>query len=238
MSELEKIMRHPLLPIGRVLLVASLSLLISCIQKDDTGKACELVLKVSPLEPIVGEAPVQEVVRLERNSRCLSFHCLEHRGLPPYCTKECSQKSPEGSSNCSSHGDCASPLYCSNGKCVQDSCAPGYWCQEIQATGPLAGQSFCIRRDTCVLNSDCGALGSVDCIPYGCFDECLLNPDCEFHRYLCLPKDELPCACREDSVDDAGACSNIDFVCQSNAEEPAWPEESVSQQGICTSKEE
>ena len=232
-------MRRLLSHISHVLFALSLSVLAGCIQKDDVGKVCGSALVGIGEDPIVGETPIQEVIRLERDKKCLSFQCLEHRGLPAYCTKECSEDvSAEGSSACITHQDCPAPQYCSAGKCVSDGCGPGYWCQEIQEIGPLAGTSYCVRRENCTRNSDCGALGAVDCIAYGCFDECLANPECETHRYTCLPKEELPCACLENTTTATGACSDADYVCQSPTDGGIWPIGSVQQIGICTSRQD
>lgn len=230
-------MGRPLLSINLFSLTFCVSLSMGCIQKDDTGKVCGTPLNRLANSPIIGENPIQETIRLQRDKECLSFHCLEHRGLPSYCTRECSQtKSAESLSPCSSNEDCPRTNYCSSGECISDDCSAGYRCQQIQQTGPLQDRTFCVRQESCSVNSDCDALGSVDCVAYGCFNECLLNPDCLGNQYICLPKAELPCACREEAIDEAGNCSDADFVCESGETSTIWPIGSVSQQGICTTR--
>ena len=212
---------------------------IGCTEKDDTGKACGESLTPQPASPVPGETTINEVVILQRDTQCLALHCLEHQGLPAYCTKECNvAPSNSGSPNCQSSEECAPTAYCKDHRCVEDNCAPGFWCQKVQSVGPISTQSFCVRKTDCRTNSDCGELGSVDCIQYGCLDECLLNPECTSHQLLCIPQPELPCVCKEGGASLTGACADEDLICKTPNASENWPVSSVIQQGICTPREE
>ena len=215
-----------------------LLLFTACIEKDNTGIACGEPLGTQPSDPIPGETPIVEIVRIQRDANCLSFQCLEHAGLPAYCTRNCNHLDTSNSISCTDPSQCPTSSYCHLGKCVNDDCPAGYWCQEVQREGPLAGQNFCVRRSNCLLNSDCEALGQMNCIQYGCFDQCLLDTSCEFHKLMCAPKTELPCQCRVASVDDSGHCADWDLICQSEGALDPWPQSSVYQAGICTAKQE
>jgi hypothetical protein len=164
-------------------------------------------------DPIEGEVPVVEVVRVERDRKCDSFHCLSHRGLTPYCTRECELEAPtverkscsgddectggefaagqtghcvDGGCRCEEDSECKSPLHCGDGRCRDDDCPEGYWCKTVQDIGPLAGQRYCVFNDTCTRNADCEAFGVMECSFLGCFDACLRD-------YLSCPEQTGAC---------------------------------------------
>ncbi len=171
----------------------------SACEKSDLGKTCGTVpTEIS--DPIGGEVPTIEVVRMERDGDCESFQCLTHRGLSPYCTQTCEIDTPPnkqktctldddckggefasgqvghcvaGKCTCELDEECDDPLQCSDGRCRDDDCPEGYWCKTVQDVGPLAGQRFCVFREGCQANGDCEDFSTMSCKKLGCFDACL-----------------------------------------------------------------
>ena len=171
---------------------------VAC-EKESLGNACG-----TPPEPVVnpvgGETPVIEVVRVERDSACESFQCLTQRGVPPYCTRTCKlnaapePKSCDGDTNCTAEPfsgtdhpgvcvdgkctctddiQCKEPTHCADGACVDDDCPSGFWCERIQEVGPLANSHYCVYKTGCQTNIQCEDLGNMSCNQLGCFDACL-----------------------------------------------------------------
>ncbi len=172
--------------------------LMAC-EEDDLGQPCGTE-PTAVEDPIGGEVPVVEVVRVQRDGECDSFQCLSHRGLTPYCTRECELEAPaaepkscttdadctggefgsgqsghciEGTCECEEDAECRSPLHCAGGHCRDDDCPAGYWCKTVQEVGPLTGNRYCVFSDTCTRNADCEAFGVMECRRLGCFDACL-----------------------------------------------------------------
>jgi hypothetical protein len=181
-----------------------LLLLLAACETDDLGKRCGT--EAAPVvDPVGDEVPVVEVVRLERDGECESFQCLTHRGLPPYCTRSCALDAPTlkqkscstdeqcedgefargarghcvgGKCVCEEHGECRAPFHCADGRCVDDDCPAGFWCDAVQPVGPLAGERLCVMREGCQTNANCEEFGVMECRKLGCYDACLRG----FHR--------------------------------------------------------
>ncbi|MBI5512057.1 MAG: hypothetical protein HY903_25140 [Deltaproteobacteria bacterium] len=191
-------------------------LVTSACEKNDLGKPCGTAGTPVP-DPVGGEVPVVEVVRLERDSTCESFQCLTHRGLPPYCTQSCTlDPAPkaktcaaataasdcaadpfaggtnpaeciDGTCRCTADLQCKDPLHCEDGACVDDDCPAGYWCKRPQEVGPLANQRYCVFKTGCRDNLQCEELGKMECDHLGCFDGCLRD------YYTCVKPESTKC---------------------------------------------
>ncbi len=187
-------------------------------EKHDLGKSCGTE-PAAVSEPIGGEVPVIEIVRIERDGECESFQCLSHRGLPPYCTRPCVLAAPptpqkscsvdqdctggdfargrtghcvDGKCVCQANEECDFPLSCGDGRCRDDDCPSGFTCAAVQEVGPLAGKRFCVLRTGCERNADCEEFGVMACRRQLCFDACLRD----YHRCRVTAKnrcDELDC---------------------------------------------
>jgi hypothetical protein len=178
-------------------LIAGLA--VPACEKDDLGQPCGTE-PTSIDDPIGGEVPTIEVVRVERDGECESFQCLTHLGLAPYCTRDCELETPavkqksctsdadctggefaagqsghciEGKCECEEDVECESPLQCAGGRCRDDDCPEGYWCKTVQEVGPLANRRYCTFNNLCSRNADCEAFGVMECRQLGCFDACL-----------------------------------------------------------------
>ncbi|MEM6531894.1 MAG: hypothetical protein AAF654_04690 [Myxococcota bacterium] len=220
--------------------------------EEDIGEVCgQESAPVAP-EPIDGESPVSEVVRLERDRACETFQCITHSGLNPYCTRTCElDTSTNTGEACENDQDC-DPVFgdpmantlCVNNVCIDDDCPNGFACRELQTVGTLAGERFCVRQIGCENNFDCGDVQSLECRRLGCIDSCFLdqaslNQDtlagtvscpAEADNVLtCEPFDSLPCQCLGggDSCEDAG------LVCQPSSFTVPFPTGIVAQRGVC-----
>lgn len=176
--------------------------LVGC-DSEDIGDPCGDNATGLSSEPVVDEDPLNEVVRIERDTTCETLQCLKHLGLEPYCTRSCELENAD-SQSCTSDSDCSRPQYCLDGRCIDDDCPEGFWCRGIQEVGPFgyAPQSpnrsctnrydcrrqedcvdgtcqrqskFCTRRTDCTSNLDCEAPGEIACRALGCFDSCCLE---------------------------------------------------------------
>jgi len=176
-----------------------MALLAAGCENNDLGRPCGTAPTPTP-DPVEGETPVVEVVRMERDVDCDSFACLTHRGLHGYCTRTCSLAAPPDKTvscttdagcvggmftsgvqghcvntecRCVKDSECRDPQHCADGVCRDDDCPKGFFCERVQDVGPLAGQLFCVFKAGCQENVDCEALGTVECRHLGCFDACL-----------------------------------------------------------------
>ncbi|MEE8409125.1 MAG: hypothetical protein V3T05_05945 [Myxococcota bacterium] len=175
------------------------ALAVAC-ESDDLGQPCGTT-PTAVTNPIVGEVPIIEVVRLERDGECESFQCLTHRGISPYCTRECERTPPEnapkrctadadctggdfrsgtqghcvdGRCACKEDFECSKRMHCADGVCSDDDCPKGFWCKEVQEVGPLVGKLYCVFKDGCDGdNIYCEDLGNIVCRSLACFDACL-----------------------------------------------------------------
>ncbi|MEZ4272644.1 MAG: hypothetical protein R3C68_14805, partial [Myxococcota bacterium] len=182
----------------------------ACKGGNDIGDPCGTDPTPITDMPIGGETPVVEVVRMERDGACESFKCLRNRGLPPFCTRSCKLPSASDKNKvCEVNAAdaarrCNAPTYClvedgaAEGRCVDDDCPDGFWCRQVQETGPLSGEAYCVRREHCSDNFDCENLGSIECATLGCFDRCLNDPTCTFSELVCQRQEQLPCGCEND----------------------------------------
>lgn len=181
-------------------LIGALALILAggACETHDLGKKCGTLAEPVP-DPVEGEVPTVEVVRVERDSDCESFQCLTHRGLPPYCTRTCAVDSPpkarhcddasacaaapfagvdrpgeclDGTCRCTADNQCKNPTHCVDGACVDDDCPAGYWCERVQDVGPLASNRYCVYKTGCETNSDCESFSTMACKGMGCYDAC------------------------------------------------------------------
>lgn len=239
--------------------VLALSMTVAGCESDDVGKACGTDANTPPPDPIAGEEPVLEVVRMERDGTCETFQCLRHAGISPYCTRECEFENVGTRKSCTSDDDCTAPRYCSDGECRDDDCPNGFWCRQVQETGPIAGQQFCVRRDSCEQNLDCEKIGELICVPRGCYDVCLTEGRtcetdedcpgsssmfcdddicrCRYHELVCEVEDELPCRCPGGEQSTDLDCADEDLECAELTQTEQWAEGSVTRKGICEHKD-
>lgn len=221
-------------------LLAAWAMTIASCQVDDTGKACTPT-EVTEIgdEPVGGETPLVEVVRVQRDGACESFKCLRHMGLDPYCTRECTFIETPETPPCNNDADCDEPAKCAqDGVCRADNCADGFACRTIQQTGPEAGRFYCTRR-TCDENIDCGNLGVINCVQQACYDSCL-NDDttvsCGIHALTCEPTTSffstVECFCANDGVS-VEQCPDAQLQCKLPDDFDFWPEASVTRRGVC-----
>lgn len=201
---------------------------------EDTGKLCNNPNITFPNEPVTGEVPVVEVVGIARDTACETFQCIAHKGLAPYCSRQCTYNAaPANPTACQSDSECAAPKHCHQGVCNNDDCPPGFWCRNVQDVGPLASQLYCVRRDKCKQPSDCGAIGQVSCVVLGCYDVCLeTQGTCAFHALTCEPKTTLGCEC----PGGVPTCADADLLCKPPTAPQSWPVGAVRQVGVCLPK--
>ena len=171
---------------------------IGC-KSDDVGKACSPETASIGLNPVGGENPTVEVIRMHRDENCLSFKCLEHLGLAPHCTRSCAF-SPSASP-CTSDLDCPNQGRCIENLCNEDDCPPGFRCEAPIEAGEFASELFCVRRSDCSSNLDCEGLGTIDCVALGCFDTCIEDENCDMHQRTCEPLESLNCSCPDNAAD-------------------------------------
>jgi hypothetical protein len=182
-------------------------------QTNDLGKPCGSALTDLGTEPIAGEQPVIEVVRIERDQACETFQCLTHRGLHPYCTRVCDQD-----------GDCPT----------------GFACEAVQEVGPLADKKYCVYKLGCQRNIDCKDLGNILCVKFACLDACLVtgdSNDCQFHQLKCYDRADLGCQCPQ-SAEANAVCSDEEVICQPAGAGEALPAGAVHQLNACVPKQE
>ncbi|MEL6545233.1 MAG: hypothetical protein AAFQ82_11455, partial [Myxococcota bacterium] len=150
------------------------ALTLGACDEEDIGEPCGDDSPETFAAPIDGEAPVSEVVRLQRDRACETFQCITHSGLNPYCTRSCTLDPQTTGDTCENDRDC-DPLfgdpnenkYCVNGSCIDDDCPAGFVCREFQDVGTIANDMYCVRQ-TCSTNVDCDDLGNVECRDLGC----------------------------------------------------------------------
>lgn len=214
-------------------------------ETSDVGQLCE---DAPPTaigdEPVGGEEPLVEMVRVRRDQACESFQCLQHNGLPAYCTEECKFIEAESTPACTTDGDCSGEAKCAqDGKCRLDDCPTGFACQTVQETGPLAEHQFCVRR-TCQNNLDCGNLGVLECVEHACYDKCLKqgpNETCEVHAVVCdeskdfFGNGEVECSCANNAEN--FACGDDQLRCALPESVHVWPENSVVRQRFCLARD-
>ncbi len=214
-----------------------IGLQLTACEKDDLGKICGT--EVTPItdNPVGGEVPAVEVVRMERDVACQSFQCLRHLGIAPYCTREC--KLGPSTGTCADDSACGRGTTCINGQCVDDDCSPGFWCRTVQDTGPLAGKNFCTRRTGCNPADpfECEDIGNIECKVYGCFDTCLSksSTECVFHELVCDSMKNIPCTCGLDLDPTDLSCADAELQCANAVR--TWPAESVQRIHVCESIE-
>lgn len=151
----------------------AMSLLASCYESD-LGNTCGTAATPAPTDPIDGEAPHQEVVRLERDVQCQSMQCIRQQGAAPYCTQSCTRHAPDPLALvCTRDSDCLSTtLQCHAGKCVSDDCPKDYWCRELQGMGIFADTSLCVQRTDCHSKTICTLQDTFSCLDLGCGVDC------------------------------------------------------------------
>jgi hypothetical protein len=184
-------------PLGLFAAAALLLADVAC-EKEDLGKACGTPPD-AVVNPVGGETPTIEVVRVERDSTCDSFQCLTQLGVPPYCTRICKLEAAPNATSCKADTDCAGapfsgtthpgvcvdgtclcredsqckdPTHCADGACVDDDCPNGFWCERVQDVGPLAKSRYCVYKTGCQTNIQCEDLSNIACNKLGCFDAC------------------------------------------------------------------
>lgn len=210
---------------------------LSACESNDLGEPCGAADSDVVPNPVDGEEPISEVVRLQRDGTCESFQCLTHAGLQPYCTARCEIDDETIGKVCDSDNDCAGDLTCvefeDEKRCADDDCPTGFACRAVQEIGPLAEQPYCIRKTGCETNLDCEELGKVECRKLGCLDECLLDgfpcPQEANNRLVCEAFETLPCSCNDGSDN----CSDDLLTCQPSGALEPWPVSSVAQRGVC-----
>jgi hypothetical protein len=211
-------------------------------ESEDIGKACDDGAPGSVgEEPIGGERPLVEVVRISRDGACESFQCLRHQGLDPYCTRECEILPTETETPCATDDECAGEATCAeDGICREDDCPTGFACRHVQEAGPLRDLTFCVRRVRCEQSVDCGALGEIDCIEHACYDGCdklTELEDCDFHQLVCEPldtfTDEVVCDCEGGEPD--LSCADAQLRCSLPSSSVPW-ERPPTRIGVCLSK--
>lgn len=178
---------------GWIVVSAGVSLFCAC-EANDIGNACQAEISQLSGDLVLGEMPLVEVVSIEVDKECQSFSCLRHRGLSPYCTRDC-------------QGD--------------GDCPAGFRCEPVLLVGDLAAKQFCTRIDQCQQHLDCGDLGSIVCDVKACYDSCQglscsIDADCpdalcvdgrcacQFRQLVCQSTSQLDCSCDEES------CSCLD----------------------------
>lgn len=196
------------------LLLVPLGLALGACEDDDVGEPCTAEIQAQPAEPIDGERAVLEVVSLSRDQACETFQCLRHQGLEPYCTEECRFTEESSDSPCEDDNGCSGDEYCEGGQCRKDDCPDGFWCRQIQETGPNVNKTFCTRR-VCNDTQDCFAIGGYQCVTHGCYDACLRNDagtQCDFNQRVCEPFSALAdiCQCQGGDV----SCSDAELRCE------------------------
>lgn len=217
-------------------LVGALALVVAC-EEHDLGETCGGTTDALGGEIILGEEPVLEAVRMQRDGNCESFQCLTHRGMAPYCTRTCEYEAPEKKKACAADRDCGRSEYCLDGQCADDDCPAGFWCRQVQETGPLASQRYCVRREGCRSNFDCEDIAENVCQRVGCLDSCLTATGaCDEHALVCAPRGELPCACPGEDADPRVTCSDEQLVCLPPGATQSWPTGAVEQRGVCLRK--
>lgn len=221
-----------------LLLTAAVTATTAC-EESDLGEACGSAATTLEGTIIDGEAPVGEVVRLERDGACESFKCITHGGLAPYCTDTCTYKTSSSNKACAQDGDCPTEESCVGGQCKDDSCPAGFWCRQVQSVGPIASERYCVRQEGCSTNFDCESLGDMECRKVGCLDSCLLaGSPCEVHALTCQPIEELPCRCPGAAVAGEGQCTDLELSCQPQDASTSWEVGAVAQRSVCVGKQQ
>lgn len=239
------------IPRRRLLLTLALAGALGC-NEEDIGEACGQDAPFVAPEPIDGEVPVSEIVRLERDRACETFQCITHSGLNPYCTRSCElDASVNTGESCETDQDC-DPVFgdpmgntlCVNNVCIDDDCPEGFACRELQTVGTLAGQNFCVRKIGCENNFDCEDVQNLECRRLGCIDSCFLDqsslivdtaagsvscPASAENVLTCEPFNELPCQC----IGGGETCEDAALVCQPASIPVPYPSGVVQQRGVC-----
>ena len=237
-------MRRSRLVIGVMLLMFGV---VAC-ESDDVGLACEDV-GATPIgqEPVGGETPAVEDVRVTRDGTCESFMCIRHLGIAPYCSRECeigTPQDPVAPTPCERDNQCSGEAAncAADGFCRPDDCPEGFVCRTLQPTGPLGGVNLCMRRSGCQTHSDCRNLGTIDCVSHGCYDNCLTLPSgepCVSPDLLCEPMSALAshttCSCTDGSPD--LNCSDALLECRPLDSAVPWEPNAVQRIGICLPSE-
>ncbi|MCK5690523.1 hypothetical protein KAI87_14685 [Myxococcota bacterium] len=214
----------------------------ACEYESDVGTPCGT--STDPIEdPIQGEDPIVEVVRVQRDEICESFQCITHSGLDPYCSQICTiDAADEDSKSCLSDAECKEPNQCLDGKCRESDCPAGFWCKELQAVGPIAGDLYCISREGCTHNLDCGDTAKVECRKLGCYDSCLdEDTSCTTHSLVCQDLEDMePCCVSPEGgcLDDGEVCPDSLLEVHPPTSPTAWPMGSVQQHNVCQRKAE
>ena len=108
----------------RLILTAGFLVAVNACEEGNLGDPCGSPAQ-EIIDPIGGEVPTVEVVRMERDGACESFKCLTHRGLPPYCTDACSLDAPPNAqASCTQDEECKGGSFASGatGHCVEGKC--------------------------------------------------------------------------------------------------------------------
>lgn len=202
-------------------------------KEHDIGKPCQPDAGQDlPIDPIPGETPVIEVVAMQRSTACETFQCLSHGGYDSYCTRTCSYDIDEKiGPACTADADCKRPRHCYEGRCRDDDCPEGFECRPVQDVGPLNGQLFCVYKEGCGhSNSECEALGEMECRRLGCFDASLLSTDAATPHFLaCYDHTELSfCECPDGTFD----CDGSELRCDPDGLAP-FPEGAVEVRDVC-----
>lgn len=215
---------------------AGVLLIVVCgCEQAQLGQRCGTSPEPLPAEPIVAEDPVGEIVRLQRDGTCASFQCLTHRGLEPYCTRECTYPDAPDAPDCARDADCEPPNHCFRGQCRDDTCPGGFACRQIADVPKLNDALFCVMKSGCDDNFDCESLGEMECRDVGCVDRCQLpqNRDgasaCSDSRLSCVSLDGLNCACEEGGTD----CSDSELICQPQSTADPLPAGAVARRTYC-----
>lgn len=209
------------------LLALTIALLTVGCETDDVGKFCSPQTASIGQNPVGGENPAVEVVRIHRDENCQSFQCLEHLGLSPHCTRSCAWLA--NTAACTADAQCPNQGKCLEGFCNEDDCPPGFACEAPLEAGELANQQVCVRRSDCNTNLDCEGLGAIDCVNLGCYDDCILNDACEMHQLRCEPIDSLTCTCPDGSDN----CADSQLSCAPETSQSSLVEGSVSTRNVC-----
>lgn len=113
-----------------LLAATALLALVAC-NSEDTGTRCGVEYdkwSSSAGEVIVGEEPIITDEQIMQDGVCETFVCLNHYGIPPYCSRTCDDD--------------------------QNECPDGFTCAAVQDLGAHAGDRYCVFS-TCEKDSDC-----------------------------------------------------------------------------------
>ena len=116
-------------------------LALSACHLHDLGTECALDRQPfdnKQTEWVVGEVPIITEEQIIQDGTCETFICLNHDGIPPYCSRHCSDNQP---------------------------CPDAFECKQVQGLGPRSNDTYCVYA-VCETDADCRDIKTYACVTF------------------------------------------------------------------------